>query len=459
MNQTEYMLNLIKNSVYATGADFSHHKGEWDLSTVDMALFDEVMDFAILRAGYGAEDGTIHEDRKFEDNYAILETVPKIRRGAYWYFSSHSSPQAQFNFFVQLLEDKEFEFIVLDVEQYYNVASKVFADSAVWFLEQLEQKFPDKRVLVYGNRYDYVDLIWKYNKTIDRFNYWIAQYPWRNWVQYFTEYFKVWWNDLFGTFQKQPKLPVHLPPNAWEIWQVVASSGIGNELGFESDELDYNITRRTKDEFFKWLGLPKRLTEQPPEPPPTDPDNPPSGIYLPNDKAAELRAHLELVGAHNDDALACLAEGIPIYQGTEPPPDEEPPTEPPVEPPVEPEPDYFKTYNYAYKGGEKANFYRGKINETSGRTKLDRTNKQVAYNNTVKYLGYPQKIEADWYIKLTQAGIDEGAKSDHIMARNLENVKPFEEYKDIRFVEFEGVRGFIFANVAQPYKNGYGENL
>jgi len=132
----------------------------------------------------------------------------------------------------------------------------------VWILNELEKMCADKKVMVYANRYDYVDYVWKYNQEIDKFNYWIAQYPWRNWVNWFTDYFKQWWTDLFN-MQKAPNLPASRPPNGWELWQIVASSGVGNELGFYSDELDFNVSRRPKDEFFAWLGLPDRLAPPP----------------------------------------------------------------------------------------------------------------------------------------------------------------------------------------------------
>ena len=261
MNQTEWMLEQIRNSEYATGADFSHHKGDWDLSNVDMELFAEVMDFMILRAGYGAGAGTIHKDTKFDANYAIA-SKHNVALGAYWYFSSNSSWLDQLNAFYEYTGDKKFDFFVLDFEKAYNTKGQKFADMAVAFHKQLAYDKHPKRCLLYVGKYTYKDWLSPYTDYFDDVPLWIAQYPWTNWLTTLTEYFKNWWSDVFGDGSRDPSLPPG--KDDWEIWQVVASSGIGNELGFTSDSLDFNITRRTKEDFYDWLGI---TDEQPPEPP------------------------------------------------------------------------------------------------------------------------------------------------------------------------------------------------
>ena len=67
-------------------------------------------------------------------------------------------------------------------------------------------------------------------------------------------------------------MPKGRGPDDWEIWQVVDRSGIGHELGFESDSVDFNVTRRTKESFIKWIGKPERWGVEPPPEPPVDPE-------------------------------------------------------------------------------------------------------------------------------------------------------------------------------------------
>lgn len=258
MSQTSYMLGLLDQTEYATGADASHWKGDWNPVGIDMEMFQSVLDFMILRAGYGAGNGLIYKDTTFDARYSVLEQHSHILRGAYWYFSSQSHWQKQWDFFVAALAGKDFDFLVMDFEKYYNVKSKAFADGAVNFMIQLKQKFPDKQIIFYANRYDYQDWMKPYSNGADSFPYWVAQYPWRSWMGGLTDWFKSWWSALFVSGTKRPYLPSWLPQDHWELWQVVDNSGIGQELGFESDELDFNVSRRKKDAFIEWIGAPAR---------------------------------------------------------------------------------------------------------------------------------------------------------------------------------------------------------
>jgi hypothetical protein len=268
MGQTDYMLDLLEQTEYATGADASHWKGEWNPANVDMEMFQAVMDFMVIRAGYGAGDGTIHQDKKFESRYATLLKFPHILRAPYWYFSSQSSWQSQYAFFVKQLEGKVFDFIVLDFEKYYNKRTAAFANGAVYFMEALKHNFPGKRIFFYANKWDYKDWMKPFSDGADSFPYWIAQYPWKNWIANFTDWFKKWWHDLFVSGTRRPGMPNWLPQDHWELWQVIDASGIGQELGFDSDELDFNVSRRKKEDFIEWIGVPERWGVEEPTPPP-----------------------------------------------------------------------------------------------------------------------------------------------------------------------------------------------
>ena len=269
---TEFMLNLLKSASKATGADFSKHKGLWSITDSNLPLLRLVMDFIILRAGYGGADGKTYTDPRFEENYAkAIKFLPAALRGSYWYFSSAMSWTVQYDHFARLVRDKDIHFLVLDFEEYYNTKVKGFALGAVYFLEKLEQDFPDRKIFIYANRYTYDAWLSLYTKGADRFPYWIAQYPWRNWWDTFTEYFKNYWIALVLGEEKKPTLPYarRVKPDDWELWQIGEKTKIGQELGFAGDDLDFNISRRSKEDFFEFItGRPYG------EPEPTDPTDP-----------------------------------------------------------------------------------------------------------------------------------------------------------------------------------------
>jgi len=275
MNQTEWILDLISKSPYATGADFSHHKGNWDLSKVDMEIFEKVMDFIVLRAGYGAQNGGIYKDVNFDKNYSIASKLG-IPLGAYWYFSSHSDWKRQLGAFLLFCEGKDFSFFVMDFEQYYNEKSSVFALNTIKFMKELQTRFPNKRIILYANRYDYKDWLSPYTSEGKNFPFWIAQYPYANWANGLTDQFKSFWEKVFLTLEYKPTMPPERQANDWEMWQVVSASNIGIELGFDSDELDFNITRRKKQEFYDWLSFVSQ--PEPPVPPIPEPPVPPEPI-------------------------------------------------------------------------------------------------------------------------------------------------------------------------------------
>jgi hypothetical protein len=269
---TNFILELLKNAERATGADFSKHKGLWTITESNLPLLIKIMDFLIFRVGYGASDGRVYEDPQFVANYTkAIRWLPRALRGAYWYMSSHSNWTKQFDKFVELLEGKDIHFIVVDFEKYYNQKSKRFALELYEFLRALEKKFPGKRIFIYANYYDYVGWIKSYTNAVDRFPLWIAQYPWKTWTGTLTDWFRKYWTKFIkGEEYLQPKLPAGRGPDDWEIRQMIAASAIGQESGFESDELDFNISRRLKEDFVQYILGEQQLPENP-DPVPTVP--------------------------------------------------------------------------------------------------------------------------------------------------------------------------------------------
>ena len=94
------------------GVDLSKHNG-----VVDWSLLKKVVDFAIIRAGYGRELSQI--DTHFYNNYAgaLKNGVPI---GCYWYSyaCSVAEIEKEIDVFLKVIEDKQFEFpVFIDIEE------------------------------------------------------------------------------------------------------------------------------------------------------------------------------------------------------------------------------------------------------------------------------------------------------------------------------------------------------
>ena len=94
------------------GVDLSKHNG-----VVDWSLLKKVVDFAIIRAGYGREISQI--DTQFENNYknALKNDVPI---GCYWYSYAVSVAEIEkeMDVFLKVIEGKQFEYpVFIDIEE------------------------------------------------------------------------------------------------------------------------------------------------------------------------------------------------------------------------------------------------------------------------------------------------------------------------------------------------------
>lgn len=281
LKPNEFMLGLLEMEDQATGFDISKWNGEWQPTEEQLQRVRIIGDVIILRAGYGAADGQSYEDVLFKSFYQKFVTqVPKAVKGVYWYFSSKSDWQKQYAKFKEIIEGMDFDIYVLDFETFYNEKSQYFAMGAVYFMEQLERDFPGKRIMLYCGKYTYDGWITLYTKRLDRFPLWHAQYPWATWLDDLTSYFKDWWIKLFNG-QQSPRLPVVRGSDDWELWQIGATTGLGNELGFPTtDSLDVNLSRRGLKDFYLWAT--GREYDEPEPTDPTDPEEPELPIEHPD---------------------------------------------------------------------------------------------------------------------------------------------------------------------------------
>lgn len=293
---TNFMLDLLKLSNFATGADFSKWKGNWVPKPEMLNLMRLVLDFIIFRVGYGAQDGKVYEDPVFRRNYAIAQKFfPAALKGGYWYFSSVAPWRLQLDMFISIISDFGLQFLVLDFEAGYNTKSFAFAQNGVFFMDELQRRFPNLKIFIYSNRYTYDDWMARYTDGYNKYPYWIAQYPWKDWLNTFTEWFKTFWQEVILKGVRTPTLPK--ARKDWELWQFIAASGIGNELGFDSDELDFNISRLPKEEFIKFI-----LGDQEEEPGPTPGPFPVDDTYV-KERLGQYRENLEAFQGNLEQTL------------------------------------------------------------------------------------------------------------------------------------------------------------
>ncbi|MDE6092932.1 MAG: hypothetical protein K2G14_07540, partial [Ruminococcus sp.] len=108
-------VNLSATSeVVARGIDVSEHQGVIDWEKVKLS---GMVDFAIIRAGYGKESSQI--DKQFERNYSECKRL-NIPVGAYWYTYAVTADETkqEASVFLRTLAGKSFEYpVAFDIEE------------------------------------------------------------------------------------------------------------------------------------------------------------------------------------------------------------------------------------------------------------------------------------------------------------------------------------------------------
>jgi len=251
------MFDMIANSKYATGIDISSHEGDFIIT--DGAK--KALDYVILRAGYvGSADHQPKTDVFFHGYYKELEKHPEIYRGVYWYLSSHTTWEKQYDYYTALIDEKDFDFIALDFETINNVESEAFVLNFQSFMNALEKKYPDKRIFIYTRKDVYDRWITPYTTNMTRFPLWHAKYPYFSWEDYAEPYFLNWWSGVFTNFvYTNLGLPHERFEDEWDLWQTGDVTYIGKEFGLYSPNIDINISKLYRQDFLDWIGLPERL--------------------------------------------------------------------------------------------------------------------------------------------------------------------------------------------------------
>ena len=168
------------------GIDISHHQGKIDWQELkDHGMIDE---FPVRFVMIKATEGATKVDENFEDNFYQAREYG-FTRGAYHFYSVHSSAKAQAAFFMRKVKLENGDLPpVLDVEHKpKNQTDDEFKQSILQWLEIIETHYGVKPII-----YTYYKFKMQYlsDPVFDDYPYWIAHYyvdsleyqgPWKFW--------------------------------------------------------------------------------------------------------------------------------------------------------------------------------------------------------------------------------------------------------------------------------------
>jgi len=98
-NTTKQILEIIRDSNLATGADGSRYNVGVDWDDTEFIDSLDVMDYFMFRISSGRADGTVYIDPLVDKFYAELLEHPHVIRDGYHYLSSHSDWKKQYDVF------------------------------------------------------------------------------------------------------------------------------------------------------------------------------------------------------------------------------------------------------------------------------------------------------------------------------------------------------------------------
>jgi len=366
-------------------------------------------------------------------------------------WNSRATPQKQADIYSKYADMVGPKALAVDWENTsYFTLGKGDVFNFISMIEILQMRYP--RVFMYSNISDFEELIVKYAPEFAKdIDLWIAYPPkseyseWKNWPIYsearlgrswdsvsFLQY--SWWGD-------------------GEAYGVVGGSPV---------YMDLNYYQGTMEELDAWLGI------QPSE----DDD-------MSDEKLDQILAKLDEINTsiknYGTTILLQLDAEIPddidddgdtdTDTGGDDTTDDDTTDDGELQPGT---PEFEAKYKYAYKptDGKKAPFYLPDYQD-NGKAKFNEYSSRIAWNNEVKYLAYFTLEGGYWVPSWTAAGLDELSRMPADaplrtvkLASRIENTASDEKYhKDIRLVEFDGKKGFVFVTATKVYKNGLKEIL
>ena len=154
------------------GIDISHHQGKIDWQKLkDHGLIDK---FPVRFVMIKATEGATRVDENFENNFYQAREYG-FTRGAYHFYSVHSSAKPQADFFIRKVKLENGDLPpVLDVEHKpKNQTDEEFKQSILQWLDIVEQHYGVKPII-----YTYYKFKTRYlnDPVFDDYPYWIAHY-------------------------------------------------------------------------------------------------------------------------------------------------------------------------------------------------------------------------------------------------------------------------------------------
>ena len=154
------------------GIDISHYQGQIDWETLrNQAMIDGCpVRFVMIKA----TEGTDRVDPRFKDNFLQAREYG-FTRGAYHFYSIHSSAKSQANYFLQQVKLEKGDLPpVLDVEHKpKQQTNQQFKESVLEWLTIVEEQYHVKPII-----YTYYKFKMEYlsDRIFDQYPYWIAHY-------------------------------------------------------------------------------------------------------------------------------------------------------------------------------------------------------------------------------------------------------------------------------------------
>ena len=234
---------------YSLGVDVSH----WQNSVDWPRLSEAGVQFAIVKASQG---GCGRDESRFSHLKQAAEAG--LICGVYHWFDPGSDPQAQLTNFSHAISGLDFQFLALDVEQYWrdwdpalradksnHYSGRVISDGSRSLAEMMRRDW-QMPVSIY-TRTSFVDeYAPEMNSWLPDWPLWLAHYP------YNRTRVSLGWQTLKQQYVPAISGPA-LPRNCerWNFWQF---SGDKFNLPGSQTVLDLNFFNGSRTELLAWLG-------------------------------------------------------------------------------------------------------------------------------------------------------------------------------------------------------------
>jgi len=240
-----------KDGVAALIVDLSKHNGEIHFPT----LLPKV-DGVILRLGHA---GIV--DQKLAINLESIKDFPYLFKGGYWYYGTGVGLQRQIDLILETLsffKPGEIHAFAMDIERgYNNWQGSRFRTEPLKIMRAVQAERPDIEVVNYFDLGTWAEAL-LFNEAYLQFKVWYAWYPTFPGI---TQY--PWTGSVANKLTMEDDI---------FLWQKSAYKNMrGAEFGVESESIDLNLSRDSKEEFFKtWNITDNSSPLAPPIPPPVE---------------------------------------------------------------------------------------------------------------------------------------------------------------------------------------------